>query len=200
LTSPASRCSPARRRHHKTLLPHVATPSSIPSTSGQFMNWKKDFAAYVCTWFQGTLPLTCLRLTSQAGVKTQVMCCSGMLSSLALQAAMVSLGHSLINYYVLHSIVLLLLYYVCTPTDPCSRQLEKKGTSPSPPPAPGRLGSGVIAAIAVEAYVAIAGFLRWCVYYSWFCSPASKPRGSIQQVHTSIYELINYYYNRAHTN
>jgi hypothetical protein len=111
-TSPAWRCSPARRWHHKTLLPHVATPFSIPSTSSQFMNWKKVFVAYVCTWFQGTLPLTCLRLTPHARVKTQVMCCSGMPSSLALQTAMVSLGHSLINHYVLHSIVLLLLYYV----------------------------------------------------------------------------------------
>jgi hypothetical protein len=51
---------------------------------------EKDFAAYVCTWFQGTLPLTCLRLTSHAGVKTQVMCYNGMPSSLALETAMVS--------------------------------------------------------------------------------------------------------------
>jgi hypothetical protein len=86
------------------------------------MSWKKAFAAYVCTWLQGKLPLTCLRLTSHARVKTQVMCCSGMPSSLALQTAMVSLGHSLINHYVLQSIVLLLLllFYVHTPTDPCS--------------------------------------------------------------------------------
>ena len=127
---------------------------------------EKVFAAYVCTWFQGTLPLTCLRLTSHAGVKTQVMCCGGMPSSLALQTAMVSLVHSLINHYVLHSIILLILYYMHTPTDPCLRQLEKKGVSPPPPPAPGGLRSGVIAAIAVVACVAIAGFLGWCVYYS----------------------------------
>jgi hypothetical protein len=171
-------------------------PSSIASTSGQFMNWKKVFAAYVCTWFQGTLPLTYLCLTSHAGVKTQVICCSGMPSSLALETAMVSHGHSLINHYILHSIVLfvllllllfvllllllLLLIYMHTPTDPCSRQLEKKGVSPPPHPAPGRLGSGAIAAIAVVACVAIAGFLGWCVYYSWFCSPSAKARGSIQ--------------------
>jgi hypothetical protein len=72
--------------------------------------------------------------------------------------------------------------------------------SPPPPPAPGGLGLGAIAAIAVIACVAIAGFLGWCVYYSWFCSPSAKARGSIQQVHPSISELINYYYNRAHTN
>ena len=109
----------------------------------------------MCTWFQGTLPLICLRLMSHAGVKTQVMCCSGMPSSLALETAMVSHGHSLINHYILHSIVLfvLLLLYVHTPTDPCSRQLEKKGVSPPPPPAPGGLGSGAIAAIAVVACV-----------------------------------------------
>jgi hypothetical protein len=97
-------------------------------------------------------------------------------SSLALHTAMVSLGHSLINQYVLHSIVLLpfillvlllllLLLCVHTPTDPCSRYLEKKGASPPPPPAPGGLRSGAIAAIAVVACVAIAGFLGWCVYY-----------------------------------
>ena len=133
------------------------------------------------------------------------MCCSGMPSSLALHSAMVSLGHSLINHYVLHSIVLLLLllllllYYVRTPIDPCSRQLEKKGASPSPPPPPahGGLGSGAIAAITVVECVDIAGFLGWCVYYFWFCSPAPKARGSFQQVHLSISELINYYYNRA---
>jgi hypothetical protein len=179
------RCSPARRRHHKTLLPHVATPFSIASTSGQFMNWKKVFVAYVCAWFQRTLALTCLRVTSHVGVKTQVMCCSGMPSSLALQTTMVSLGHSLINHYILHSIILLLLLlnYVHTHTDPCSRQLEKKGASPPPPPAPGGLGSGAIAAIVVVACVVIAGFLGCCVYYSWFCSPAAKALGSIQQVH-----------------
>jgi hypothetical protein len=138
--------------------------------------------------------LTCLRLTSHAGVKTQVMYCSGMSSSLALQTAMVSLGHSLINHCVLHFIVLL-LYYVHTPTNPCSRQVEKKGATPLPPPppqpAPDGLGSGAIASITFVACVAIAGFLRWCVYYSWFCTPATKARGSIQHVHTSISELIN---------
>jgi hypothetical protein len=41
--------------------------------------------------------------------------------------------------------------------------------------------------------VVIADFLGCCVYYSWFCSPAAKARGSIQQVHPSISELINYY-------
>jgi uncharacterized membrane protein YfcA len=103
---------------------------------------------------------------------------------------MVSLGHSLINHYVLHCIVLLLLllfllllllYYVHSPTDQCSRQLEKKGVSPPPPPAPapGGLASGVIAAMVVVACVAIAGFLGWCVYYSWFCSPSAKARGNI---------------------
>jgi hypothetical protein len=61
------------------------------------MNWKKVFVVYVCTWFQGTLPLTYLRLTSHARVKTQVMCYSGMPSFLALYTAMVSHGHSLIN-------------------------------------------------------------------------------------------------------
>jgi hypothetical protein len=119
-------------------------------------------------------------------------------SSLALKTAMVSLEHSLINHYILHSIVLLLLlllllYYVHTPIDPCSRQLEKKRASPPPPPASGGLESGAIAAIAVVACVAIAGFLGWCVYYSWFCSPAAKVRGSIKQVHLSISELFNYY-------
>jgi hypothetical protein len=157
LTSPAWRCSPARRRHHKTLLPHAVTPSSITSTSSQFMNWKKVFASYVCTWLQGTIPLTCLRLTSHVGVKTQVMYCSGMPSSLALQTAMVSLGHSLMNHYALYFIVLLLLYYGHTPIDPCSWQPEKKGASA--PPAPAGLGSGAIAAITVVACVAIAGFL-----------------------------------------
>jgi hypothetical protein len=153
----------------------------------------------MCTWFQGTLPLICLRLTSHAVVKTQVMCCSGMSSSLALQTAMVSLEHSLINHYVLHSIILL-LYYMHTPTDPCSRQLGKNGVSPPPPLAPSGLGSGAIAAIAVVACVDIVGFLGWCDYYSWFCSPAAKVQVSIQQVHTSISELINYYYNCMHTN
>jgi hypothetical protein len=161
---------------------------------------EKGLCSYVCTLFQGTLPLTCLRLTPHARVKTQVMCCSGMPSSLALQTAMVSLGHSLINHYVLHSIILLLLYYIHTPRDQCSRQPEKKGASPPPPPAPDRLGSGAIAAIAVVACVAIAGFLGWCVYYSCFCSPPPKAPCSIQQVHPSISELINYYYNRAHIN
>jgi hypothetical protein len=162
---------------------------------------EKCLCSYVCTWFQGTLPLTYLRLTPHAGVKTQVMCCSGMPSSLALQTAIVSLGHSLINHYILHSIVLL-LYYVHTPRDPCSWQQEKKGASPSPPPplAHGGLGSGAIAAITVVECVDIAGFLGWCVYYFWFCSPAPKARGSFQQVHLSISELINYYYNRARTN
>jgi hypothetical protein len=125
--------------------------------------------------------------------------CNGMPSSLTLQTAMVSLEHSLINHYVLHSIVLL-LYYVHTPTEPCSCQLEKKGASQPQPLAPSGLGFGVIAAIAVVACVAIAGFLGWCVYYSWFCSPAPKARCSIQQVHPSISELINYNYNRTHTN
>jgi hypothetical protein len=125
-------------------------------------------------------------------------------SSLALQTAMVGLRHSFINHYVLHSIVLLLLllYYVHSPTDQCSRQLEKKGASPPPPPAPapGGLGSGVIAAMVVVACAAIADILGWCVYYSWFCSPLAKARGSIQQVQPSIYELTNYFYNRVHTN
>jgi hypothetical protein len=140
---------------------------------------EKHLCSYVCTWFQGTLPLTCIRLTSHAGVKTQVMCYSGMPSSLALHTAMVSLGHSLINHYVLHSIVLL-LYYVHTPTYPCFWQLEKKGVCQPPPPAPDGLRSGAIAAIAVVACVAIAGFLGCCVYYSWFCSPTPKARGTNQ--------------------
>jgi hypothetical protein len=82
-----------------------------------------------------------------------------------------------------------------TPRDPFSRQLDKKGVSQPPTPAPSGLGSGAIVAIAVVACVAIAGFLGWFVYYSWFCSPVPKARGSIQQVHPSIFELINYYYN-----
>jgi hypothetical protein len=104
---------------------------------------EKGRCSYVCTWFQGTLPLTSLRVTSHAGVKTQVMCCSGMPSFLALQTAMVSLEQSLINHYVLHSIVLL-LYYVHTPTDPCSWQLEKKGACQPPPPPPAPAGSDLV--------------------------------------------------------
>jgi hypothetical protein len=42
----------------------------------------------------------------------------------------------------------------------------EEGCVPTATAAPGRLGSGAIAATAVVACVAIAGFLGWCVYYS----------------------------------